>query len=75
MLCGLMSKPLAAWVTALIMFCLLNISTVRSSAAELIWSEDAVPAGAVELPDGIDAWNWTAFASRCAPLTKKWGRT
>jgi len=27
-------------------------------SAETIWSDDAVPAGAVELTDGKDAWTW-----------------
>ena len=57
-----MSKHLAAWVTVLTMFCLLTVSTVRSSPAEVIWSEDTVPAGAVQISDGIDAWNWTAVS-------------
>jgi hypothetical protein len=38
-----------------------------SVASDVIWSDDAVPEGAMPLTDGRDSWNWSA--SNPAPLS------
>ena len=62
-----MSKLIAVGVASATMFCLLTALSARSYASEVIWSDDSVPAGAVQLSDGRDAWNWTA--SNPAPVS------
>ncbi len=46
---------LAALAVALVWF----VGSSKSSAAEVVWSDDSVPAGAVQLSGG-DNWNWTS---------------
>ena len=45
------------WVVAVLLPAALRADSVSNSA---IWSDDTVPAGALELTDGRDIWNWVA---------------
>jgi hypothetical protein len=62
-----MNKLISVGIAAATMFCLLTVTSVRSFASDVIWSDDNVPAGAVQLADGGDAWNW--IASNPAPVS------
>ncbi|MBK8476952.1 MAG: glycoside hydrolase family 9 protein [Opitutaceae bacterium] len=55
-----MHKATPGWTILVVLFSLLMGSGVRSHASEVVWSDDAVPAGAAQLADGRDSWNWIA---------------
>src|SRR4051812_10007830 len=67
MLGGLMYKLFAAGRMTMTTLCLLTATRLACAAREEIWSDDSVPAAAVQLSNGNDSWNW--IASNPSPLS------
>jgi hypothetical protein len=59
-------KQLTALNIAALCACVFALASSKSSAAEKVWSDDAVPAGAMSLTGG-DSWNWVS--SNPAPFS------
>ncbi|MBI4622791.1 MAG: hypothetical protein HY736_06145 [Verrucomicrobia bacterium] len=55
-----MSKVFSFAFAAVTMFFLLTATSGRCFAQDVVWSDDNVPAGALQLSDGFNTWNWAA---------------
>ncbi len=55
-----MKKAHLAGVLPALAIALLFVFARQCFANDVVWSEDSVPAGAVQLADGKDTWNWTS---------------